>query len=92
MAIDPKLVDKLLADYKRPEDIIGENGLLKQLPKAVLKRALSLIPSCMISSIAGRGSFAARPALFRRAGIVFRQTLVGALPSMTTSASSATST
>jgi putative transposase len=41
MAIDPALVDKLLADYKKPEDIIGENGLLKQLTKAVLERALS---------------------------------------------------
>jgi hypothetical protein len=25
--------NELLADYKRPEDIIGENGLLKQLPR-----------------------------------------------------------
>src|SRR3982751_6901382 len=41
MAIDPKLIDKLLADYKRPEDIIGENGLLKQLTKAVLQRAMN---------------------------------------------------
>src|SRR5574337_531695 len=40
MAIDKKLIDQLLADYKRPEDIIGENGLLKQLTKAVLERAL----------------------------------------------------
>ena len=35
MAIDLKLIDKLLADYKKPEDIIGENGLLKQLTKAL---------------------------------------------------------
>ena len=40
MALDLKLVDKLLADYKRPEDIIGENGLLKQLTKALLERAM----------------------------------------------------
>src|SRR6266550_7038698 len=40
MAIDLKLIDKLLADYKNPEDIIGENGLLKQLTKAILERAL----------------------------------------------------
>lgn len=40
MGIDPKLLDKLLAEYKKPEDIIGENGLLKQLTKAVLDRAL----------------------------------------------------
>jgi putative transposase len=40
MAIDLKLIDKLLADYKKPEDIIGENGLLKQLTKALLERAM----------------------------------------------------
>ena len=39
MAIDLKLIDKLLADYKKPEDIIGEQGLLK-LTKAVLERAM----------------------------------------------------
>ena len=26
MAIDKKLIDQLLADYKKPEDIIGENS------------------------------------------------------------------
>src|SRR5882724_13714023 len=41
MALDNKLIDQLLADYKRPEDIIGENGLLKQLTKAILERALA---------------------------------------------------
>jgi putative transposase len=40
MTIDKDLIDKLLADYKGPEDVIGENGLLKQLTKAVLERAL----------------------------------------------------
>src|SRR5579883_2212961 len=40
MGVDPKVVDKLLAEYKRPEDILGENGLLKQLTKAVIERAL----------------------------------------------------
>ncbi len=40
MAIDLNLIDQLLADYKKPEDIIGENGLLKQLTKALLERAL----------------------------------------------------
>src|SRR5271170_5841874 len=42
MAIDLKLIDKLLADYKKPEEIIGENGLLKQLTKAVLERAMQV--------------------------------------------------
>ena len=40
MAIDPKVIDKLLAEYEKPEDIIGENGLLKQLTKALVERAL----------------------------------------------------
>jgi putative transposase len=40
MAIDAKLVDELLKDYKSPEQIIGENGLLKQLTKALLERAM----------------------------------------------------
>src|SRR5260370_23123755 len=40
MAIDLKLIDKLLADYKNPEDILGEDGLLKQLTKALLERAM----------------------------------------------------
>ena len=32
--------DSLLADYKKPEDLIGENGLLKQLTKLLVERAL----------------------------------------------------
>src|SRR5215472_8305702 len=40
MAIDKTRIDQLLKDYKHPEEIIGENGLLKQLTKAVLERAL----------------------------------------------------
>jgi putative transposase len=28
-----QLADSLLANYKKPEDLIGENGLLKQLTK-----------------------------------------------------------
>ncbi|TLS65087.1 IS256 family transposase, partial [Mariprofundus erugo] len=28
------------SDYKKPEDLIGENGLLKQLTKALVERAL----------------------------------------------------
>jgi len=34
------LIDALLGDYKKPEDLIGENGLLKQLTKALVERAL----------------------------------------------------
>jgi len=28
----------LLADYKQPADVLGENGLLKQLAKVILER------------------------------------------------------
>jgi len=41
MAINHKLIDELLANYQKPEDIIGENGLLKQLTKALLERAMN---------------------------------------------------
>jgi len=40
MAIENELLDRLLADYKKPEDLIGETGLLKELTKALLERAL----------------------------------------------------
>lgn len=38
--INPTLIEELLKDYKNPEDITGENGLLKQLTKAIIERAL----------------------------------------------------
>jgi putative transposase len=40
MPIDHKLIDNLLKDYQTPEEILGDNGLLKQLTKAVLERAM----------------------------------------------------
>jgi putative transposase len=30
----------LLKDYRKPEDMIGENGLLRQLTKALIERAM----------------------------------------------------
>ena len=39
-ALPNDLIDSLLANYKKPEDLIGENGLLKQLTKALVERAL----------------------------------------------------
>ena len=39
-ALPNDLIDGLLANYKKPEDLIGENGLLKQLTKALVERAL----------------------------------------------------
>ncbi len=38
--IPPDLIALLMMDYKGPEDLIGKNGLLKQLTKALLEKAL----------------------------------------------------
>lgn len=40
MPITPELLDELLKDYKSPEDMFGNEGLLQQLSKALLERAL----------------------------------------------------
>lgn len=41
MEIKPEILDELIKGYRNPEDLIGENGLLKQLTKALLERAMS---------------------------------------------------
>ena len=38
--VPQELLAQLLADYKKPEDLIGENGLLKQLTKLLVEKAL----------------------------------------------------
>jgi putative transposase len=38
--IAPELLDQLLANYAKPEDLLGEEGLFKQLKKALIERAL----------------------------------------------------
>ena len=40
MATQDELLDDLMKNYKKPEDLIGENGLLKQLTKALVERAM----------------------------------------------------
>ena len=39
--LSAELLDSLMSGYKSPEDLIGEHGLLKQLTKALVERALS---------------------------------------------------
>lgn len=39
-AIPETVLDQLLANYAQPEDLIGEDGLFKQLKKALIERAL----------------------------------------------------
>ena len=41
MTIENELIDNLLKGYKKPEDLIGENGLLKELTKRLLERAMA---------------------------------------------------
>ena len=38
--VPDELLSSLLANYKTPEDLIGENGLLKQLTKLLVEKAL----------------------------------------------------
>jgi len=40
VTIPKELLDTLMQDYKNPEDLIGETGLLKQLTKQLLERAM----------------------------------------------------
>lgn len=41
MPLRPELIDELLKDYKNPEDLIGQEGILKQLTKALIERCLN---------------------------------------------------
>jgi putative transposase len=38
--IRPELLDELLQDYQKPDDLLGQDGLLQQLTKALVERAL----------------------------------------------------
>jgi len=41
MPITPKVLDEILKDYEKPEDLFSEKGLLQQLTKALVERALN---------------------------------------------------
>jgi putative transposase len=41
MEIKKEVLDELIKGYEKPEDLIGESGLLKQLTKALIERAMS---------------------------------------------------
>src|SRR5688572_24817556 len=40
MAITDEVLNELLKEYQKPEDLLGQNGLLKQLQKRLLEKAL----------------------------------------------------
>ena len=51
--VPQELLASLLADYKKPEDLIGENGLLKQLTKLLVERAESPRVSRRLNTLRG---------------------------------------
>jgi putative transposase len=71
MALEKELLDKLIEGYQKPEDLIGENGLLKQLTKALLERALEAELTHHLGyekhDAAGRGSGNSRNGTSRKA-------------------------
>ncbi len=40
MPITQEMINEIMKEYQRPEDLLGESGLLKQLTKALVERAL----------------------------------------------------
>jgi len=40
MAITDEVLNELLKEYQKPEDLLGQNGLLKQLQKRLLEKAM----------------------------------------------------
>ena len=40
MPIKPELLDELLKEYSSPDDMFGSDGLLQQLTKALVERAM----------------------------------------------------
>ena len=41
MPFTPELLDELLKDYTKPDDLLGQDGVLQQLTKALVERALN---------------------------------------------------
>jgi transposase-like protein len=41
MPITPEILDEILKDYEKPEDLLSQDGLLQQLTKALVERALN---------------------------------------------------
>ncbi len=40
MAIRPELLDELLKECENPEELLGQNGLIKELTKGLVERML----------------------------------------------------
>ena len=40
MAVRDEVLEELMKDYRSPEDMLGENGIIKQLYKGLLEKAM----------------------------------------------------
>jgi putative transposase len=65
-AVPKELLDSLLAEYRKPEDLIGENGLLKQLTKLLVEKALEAEMADHLGH--GKNEPVENPAAIRAAG------------------------
>ncbi len=45
MQVNTETIDEMVKDYKKPDDVLAENGLLKQLTRALLQYALNGQPT-----------------------------------------------
>lgn len=54
--IRPELLDELLGEYRSPEDLIGESGLLKELTRALVNRAMQAEMTEHLGYESGKGA------------------------------------
>jgi hypothetical protein len=54
MSLRRELIDELLKDYPKPQDVLAKDGLLKQLTKAVIERCRCTRPSLRYSRVSHR--------------------------------------
>ena len=71
--IDTKLVDQLLQGRNTPEEITGENGLIKQLTKNILERALQALPTVNNDDVIAMGDTELKFVELRRGGTSMRR-------------------
>jgi 1-acyl-sn-glycerol-3-phosphate acyltransferase len=61
MAITKEILDELLKDYQKPEDLLGQSGLLQQLSKALIERVLATEFDLPIVPVAIDGTYRVWP-------------------------------
>jgi hypothetical protein len=63
MTIRRELIDELLKEYETPQDTLGEDGLFKELTKAVIERVSRKPNSTRTWAIPNMGARARRQAI-----------------------------